>query len=90
MAVYTGLFLVTIAIGFLAVRVFQSRSTPSVSNKDKAGSRSVRHQFQRQNHSVSAGLGNFGSRGNPTDTSMSAARKRPALATGAVPKPWGW
>jgi len=78
MGIYTGLFLVVIAISYLTVRFVRARSAVKVEKDGK----SVSSQIRKQSH----GSKQNGSRGNPADSTLG----RSALVASVNHKPWGW
>lgn len=86
MALYIGLFLVTISISYLTVRLARALSGKNVEKDRKTVPSPVRKQSHMRKKQGSQGLASSGSRSNPTSTTL----KRSALIAGANLKPWGW
>jgi hypothetical protein len=83
MGIYLGLLLIALVIGFLAVRISQSRLAGKGSDNKGAGSPTVRRKPYRRKQK---GVVGSGSDGSPTTRAI----KRSALMAGTIQKPWGW
>lgn len=83
MGFYLGLLLIALAIGFLAVRITQSRNPGKLTKNANEGSAiSGQKPYKRKQK----GAIGSGSRANPT----SRAIRRSAIVAGSTQKPWGW
>ena len=83
MGIYVGLLLITLAIGYLAVRFFQTRVAGKGTDEKKASSPNARQKPHRSKQKETMGPG---SRSKPT----AKAIRRSALMAGTIQKPWGW
>ena len=83
MGIYVGLLLITLVIGYLAVRHSQIRVAGKGADDKKAGSPNVR---QKPHRSKQKGTIGRGSRSHSTAKQI----RRSALMAGSVQKPWGW
>lgn len=83
MGIYSGLFLIALAVAFLAVRVYQSRTTDNGVGKTVTISSQARHRPYKRKQKGSIGSA---SRVKPKSKAMG----RSVLSMGTVQKPWGW
>jgi len=83
MGIYLGLLLVALAIGYLVVRITQSRNSGMHTGKaDKRAPISRKKPYRRKQK----GAIGSGSRLNPA----AKAIERSVVMAGDIRKPWGW
>jgi hypothetical protein len=84
MEFYTGIFLVTLGIGYLLHRFAQRRSVNRIHVKTDNGPGSQNTRRKLQKHSPRSA--SAGSRRNAVGRTLN----RSGLVATTVPKPWGW